>query len=223
MSGLPRALFITGTDTAVGKTFFARRLVRFLVGRKFRVGVFKPIETGLCESRVSDGETLMKAARSELPISWVSPYRFLSPAAPRIAATLERKSIRPALIERRFRQIADSHDWTVVEGAGGLMVPLLRRTDMADLIGFLELPVLLVSVYRLGMINQTLLSVHYAKSRGLNILGVILNRKPPFRPERFDRFDREIISEAAGCPVFHFNDRGTEKEKRRFWSQLTGI
>ncbi|MHB8483752.1 MAG: ATP-dependent dethiobiotin synthetase BioD, partial [Nitrospiria bacterium] len=88
--GKHRNIFITGTDTSVGKTFFACRWARYLTQKGYRVGVMKPIETGIDREDLSDGALLKKAAQSELPMDWVSPYRFKTPAAPIVASGLEK-------------------------------------------------------------------------------------------------------------------------------------
>lgn len=171
-------LFITGTDTGVGKTFVARGIASALRARGFRVGVMKPVETGCggaVTRRPADALALRAAARSTLELDRVCPYQLDAPLAPYVAARLENIRIDPRAIVAAFRAIEPGHDVTVVEGAGGLLVPIAERYSMADLARDLALPLLVVVDSKLGAINHTLLTLEAAAARGLSVRGYVLN------------------------------------------------
>lgn len=172
--------FVTGTDTGVGKTFIACGLARILRDRGMRVGVMKPVETGCAwradELEPSDARLLALAAGTAQSLSSVCPYRFEAPLAPDLAARQAGRRIDPAVIRDRFRTVAASHDITVVEGAGGLLVPIWERYTMADLAVDLGLPLLVVVASRLGAVSHTLLTLDHARVRGLPVSAYVLNQ-----------------------------------------------
>lgn len=220
--GRHRRFFITGTDTGVGKTYFACRLIEQLIARGERVGIFKPIETGLSTREASDAVRLITAARSNVPIESVSPYRFRTAAAPRVAAHRERRRINPRTIRSSFESISAGQRWMIVEGAGGLKVPIQKHYDMTDLILALGIPVILVSLQRIGAINQTLLSLHFAKNRGLNILAVILNQPEAVPADSPLHDNQKMIEDECDVPVLTFRRQKSEMEKKHFWKKLLG-
>ena len=176
MSGL----FVTGTDTGVGKTFVTAGLSRLLRDRGLRVGVMKPVETG-CDRHgdelvPEDAVQLLTAAGGDQDLSTVCPYRFEAPLAPDVAARREGRTIDPVVILNRFRAVAASHDIVLVEGAGGLLVPIWERYTMADLAGDMGLPLLVVTASRLGAVSHTLLTLEHARFRGLPIAAYVLNQ-----------------------------------------------
>jgi len=176
---MKRGYFITGTDTGVGKTFIACGLARAFREMKLSVGVMKPVETGCCVRKgaliPTDALMLIEAASSADPLDVVNPYRFKTPVAPNIAARLERKRIILAKIEKSFKTIAAGHDVTLVEGAGGILSPITNDMSNADLARHLGLPVIIVVPSRLGAVNQALLAIEAARTRGLVIVAVVLN------------------------------------------------
>ena len=171
-------LFITGTDTGVGKTFVTRGIASTLRAQGRRVGVLKPVETGCGGSltrRPADALALRAAAGSTLRIDRICPYQLDAPLAPDVAARLENRRIDPAVIVAAFRAVERDHDVTLVEGAGGLLVPIVERYSMADLARDLDLPLLVVVDSKLGAINHTLLTLEAAAARGLSVRGYVLN------------------------------------------------
>lgn len=175
-----RAYFITATDTGVGKTFIACALAKAFTEMGLSVGVMKPFESG-CRIRKGaliplDALALMKAAASTYPLDIVNPYRFKATLAPNIAARLERKRINLDKIKKAFKTIANGHDVTLVEGAGGILSPVTNKMNNADLAMLLGLSVIIVVPSRLGAVNQALLAIEAARSRGLEIDAVVLNR-----------------------------------------------
>lgn len=183
-----KALFVTGTDTGVGKTVVTAGLVRLARMKGLRgIGV-KPVETG-CSVKAGilypeDGVFLQEAAESDLSLDACAPFRFTLPASPARAAAMEGRRLDVAEIEEHVRSLAETADFIAVEGAGGLMVPIQGDHMMIDLIGRLEYPVLLVARTRLGTVNHTLLSVHALKQRGIALEGIVLSQSSgPAGPE----------------------------------------
>lgn len=173
-------IFITGTDTGIGKTVVACGLAAVLREYGYRVGVMKPAETG-CEER--DGKLfppdacyLKEASGCEEPLEKICPYRLRDPLTPSIAAEREGVKIDISLLEKIYGEISSAHDITLVEGAGGLLVPILPSFTYADLAKLLKLPLLVVAPNRLGVINHLLLTLEHASSHGLRVLGYVFNR-----------------------------------------------
>jgi dethiobiotin synthetase len=173
-------LFITGTDTGVGKTFVACGLAAVLRESGYRVGVMKPAETGCVEK---DGELfpedavkLKQASACDLPLEKICPCRFREPLAPSVAAEREGRRIDINFLIETYNEISSAHDITLVEGAGGLMVPLLPSYTYADFAHVLKLPTLVVAPNRLGVINHLQLTLDHAGCIGLRLVGYVLNQ-----------------------------------------------
>jgi len=175
-----RGIFITGTDTGVGKTLVGAALTRLLRSRGVQVGVMKPVETGVPDPSGlgPDASLLTQQAGICEPAELISPYRFPLPASPDLAAKNAGATIHPSDILAAERQLANRHDFMVVEGAGGLMVPLRGGYLLADLARELDYPLLVVTRPGLGTINHTLLTIHAARSMSLDVAGFIINRMP---------------------------------------------
>ena len=173
-------LFITGTDTGVGKTFLACGLAALLKKSGYKVGVMKPAETGCDEASgklvAQDAAALKEASGCELPLEQICPYRFREPLAPSVAAEREGARIDIDRLMNVYGEISASHDITIVEGAGGLLVPLLPSYTYADFAKVLKLPLIVVAANKLGMINHLLLTLEHASCKGLSVLGYVLNQ-----------------------------------------------
>ncbi len=174
-----KAWFITGTDTNVGKTFVAGGLARAFKRRGLSAGVMKPVETG-CPTiggalAPQDALTLKEASGTRDPIDLINPFRYGPALAPLIASEMAGRLIEPAVIKGAFETIRSTHDATIVEGAGGLLVPVTRDMTMADIALLLGIPVIIVAATRLGVINQSAMTVECARARGISIAGIILN------------------------------------------------
>lgn len=180
---MKRGIFVTGTDTGVGKTIVTRALVRVLVDTGMRVAALKPVESGAPEidGRLvpDDASALIRAARSGHDVSDVCAYSFPDPVSPHLAAARVGVTIEKDHILEILKRHRNDFDLIVAEGAGGLMVPLSRTLLYADLIAATGFVTLLVSPNVLGSINATLLTLEAARSRGIEIAGVVLNRTPP--------------------------------------------
>jgi dethiobiotin synthetase len=177
-------LLITGTDTGVGKTMVGCALAFALKVRGLRVGVMKPAETG-CQPgadglQPADAIALRASASAGHPLEVICPYRYSSPLAPAAAAEIDGLAPPdPEQIRRLFERIATDSDVVLVEGAGGIAVPLTWNFNYADLAAAIDLEVILVVANRLGCLNSALLSIEYARRRHLRVNGYILNDTEP--------------------------------------------
>jgi dethiobiotin synthetase len=175
MSAPTRGCFVTGTDTGVGKTRVGCGLAAALRTRGVDVGVLKPVETGVGEDGPADAIALRAAAGSSDPLEDVCPQRFALPAAPTVAAAAEDRRVDLGAVLAAFGRIAARHDFVLVEGAGGLLVPAAEGASMADVASQLALPLLVVARGALGTINHTLLTLEAAAARRLDVLGVVIS------------------------------------------------
>ncbi len=171
----PPGLFVTGTDTGVGKTVVATALVRGLRARGLDVGAIKPIETGVGEAGPLDAIALRDAAGAVDPLADVCPQTFALPAAPTVAAAAEGRAVDLGAVRAAVGRIAARHGCVIAEGAGGLLVPAAPGVTMADLAADLGLPLLVVARAALGTINHTLLTLEAAAARPLPVAGVVLS------------------------------------------------
>jgi dethiobiotin synthetase len=196
-------IFITGTDTGVGKTFFACGLAALLRECGYKVGVMKPAETG-CEQDEDkllpqDALTLKKASGCELPLETICPYQFREPLAPSVAAEREGVIIDIDRLMNGYNEISEAHGITIVEGAGGLMVPLLPSYTYADFARVLKLPLIVVAANKLGMLNHLLLTLEHASSQGLSVMGYVLNQIES-QPSMAAETNREALVSLTGVP-----------------------
>ncbi len=176
-STMNSGIFVTGTDTGVGKTVVSAALTRRLLHIGCSVGVMKPVETGVRSDSLDecDAGRLIAAARLHDSPELVCPYRFHAPLAPVAAAKLEGRSIRMQKILQSYAQLAEQHAFMVVEGAGGLLVPMGQNWSVRDLIARLGLPVVLVGRAGLGGINHALLTLESLCREGIVVKALVLN------------------------------------------------
>ena len=198
-----QGIFITGTDTGVGKTFFACGLAALLKESGYKVGVMKPAETG-CDQRDGklmprDALALKEASGCQVGLEKICPYQLREPLAPSVAAQREGVAINVDRLMGIYNEISSAHDITIVEGAGGLLVPLLPSYTFADLARVLDLPVIVVAANRLGMINHLLLTLEHAACRDLHVLGYVLNQMEA-RPSLAAETNREALAALTGHP-----------------------
>ena len=175
-----KGIFITGTDTSVGKTFFSCGLAALLKADGYKVGVMKPAETGCVEKDgqlfADDAWRLKRASGCAEPIDRICPYRLPEPLAPSIAAERAGVKIDIDHLLAVCSDIGAKHDVTLVEGAGGLMVPVVPGFTYADFARVAKLPIIVVAANRLGAINHLLLTLEHASCKGLSAIGYVLNR-----------------------------------------------
>ena len=167
--------FVTGTDTGVGKTVVACALVRRLRAAGRDVGVMKPAETGVGPDGPLDAMALREAAGVSDPLDEICPIQLALPAAPNVAAAEAGRTLKLETVTTAYAGLRARHETLVVEGAGGLLVPLLDGFTMADLAAELGLPVLVAARAALGTINHTLLTLEAIERRGLPLAGVVVS------------------------------------------------
>ena len=171
----PRGLFVTGTDTGVGKTLVAAGLLRLARRRGLTPIPFKPVETG-CEPDPADARRLWRAAAPPIAEDDVCMHALPLPAAPALAAAAAGLRIDVGALARRARTLAERGDFLIVEGAGGLLVPYGDGQTTADLAAHIGLPLLVVGRMALGTINHVALTLAEAARRALPVAGCVLNR-----------------------------------------------
>ena len=174
-----KAVFVTGTDTGVGKTTVSGLLGRFLLSRGYRTVTQKWIQTGADKSGtdIDVHLRLMKRKRQDLdPFqSLVSPFIFNFASSPHLAAFIEKKTINIEKIKQDFKSLSENFDFVIVEGIGGVLVPLNTKKLVIDIANDLGLPTLIVADNKLGAINHTLLTIEALKRRKIKIIGIIFN------------------------------------------------
>jgi dethiobiotin synthetase len=200
-----RGLFVTGTDTGVGKTVVSACLLAAMKDAGEPVRAYKPVVTGLDDAELTDApggwppdHVLLGTAAAMEPED-VSPLRFGPAVSPHLAAELAGMSIDPAELVAAARERGDGAT-LVVEGVGGLLVPLSPTYTVLDLAGALELPLLIAARPGLGTINHTLLTLQAARDRGLDVRAVVLTPWPT-EPDAMERSNRATIERLGGVEV----------------------
>ncbi|HSI14002.1 MAG TPA: dethiobiotin synthase [Chthoniobacter sp.] len=189
-------LFLTGTDTNVGKSYVASLLVRALRADGHDCVGLKPI---CCGDR-EDATLLHAAAGGAIELNDINPVWLRAPAAPYTASLIENRAIDMALIRESFERARAVHESVIVEGAGGWLVPIARDYYVADLAAEMKLPVAIVVANRLGAINHALLTVEAVRARGLKCAGLILNH-PSQDEDIATTTNRGVLEEFAGVPI----------------------
>ncbi|MBI2485521.1 MAG: dethiobiotin synthase [Deltaproteobacteria bacterium] len=197
MSSFLKGIFVTGTDTGVGKTVASAALAWTLRQSGKKVVVMKPVQTGTDSAGLMDIEFVQKVMGTNYPIEEVCPYRFPHPLAPSVAASFVGEKIDLEKIKSAFYKLSSTQDTVIVEGAGGLLVPITDDYLMSDLAFDLKLPLIIVSRPSLGTLNHTLLTVESARSRKLEVLGIVINQFPP-NPDVAESTNPELIIKMTG-------------------------
>ena len=204
-----RGFFITGTDTGVGKTLVTAILLSWLKNQGERVGVMKPVECGVdpeCFSAAnSDARFLMEVAdvhdNGQDDDNEVCPFRYKTPASPYQAGLIEDRGVDLEKIIATFSTLTRRHDWMLIEGIGGLMVPLTSNEVVADLALKLKLPLILVTRYSLGTQNHTLLTIEVARQRGLPIAGLVFNKMDDTPLSSIEQSQPTLLCARTGLPL----------------------
>jgi dethiobiotin synthetase len=202
---MQKGIFITGTDTGVGKTYVAGGLAAALRKRGTDVGVMKPAETG-CKIRSGklvpkDALRLIRASGARDALGLVNPYRFRTPLAPFVAAEIEGITIEPPRIIQAYRTLSRRHGFMIVEGAGGIMAPLSGKYLYRDLVQEMNLPVVIVARPGLGTINHTLLTISALREQGIAIVGVVFNYTQDECPGLAEETNPVIINTLSGIKI----------------------
>lgn len=200
MSYLPKGIFVTGTDTGVGKTVVSAALAWGLKQSGKRVSVMKPVQTGTESGGLIDIEFVQRVIEVNYPLDDVCPYRFTHPLAPLTAASLVGERIDLDRIKSSFYNLASTHDIVIVEGAGGLLVPINDGYMMSDLAFDLGLSIIIVTRPGLGTLNHTLLTVESARFRGLKVMGIVINQFPS-NPGLAERTNPGLILRMTEEPI----------------------
>lgn len=214
-----KGLFVTGTDTGVGKTVIACGLARLAREKGLRVVAVKPVETGcpVVEGRLfpQDGAALRAAAGDILSLDETTPFRFSFPASPYRSSVMESVRLKTADMAEHVVSLSERGDFIIVEGAGGVLVPVEEGRFMTDLMTRLSLPVLLVGRTALGTINHTLLSLEALKARGLTVAGVILSASSaePGPEEEYTARDLAVLCRPVPLAVLPFTKTPSEPSR----------
>ncbi|HDH05549.1 MAG TPA: dethiobiotin synthase [Nitrospirae bacterium] len=202
---MSKGIFITGTDTGIGKTFVAVGLIKAMRERGLNVCPMKPVETGC---RIRDGEPvpedalkLINASGINEPVDAINPYRLRHPLAPSVAAEIEGVKISGKKILSAYNKLSRKYDLVIIEGAGGIMAPVYKKYLFLDLAKDLDLPVVIVSRPGLGTINHSLLTIEAARHKGLNVFGVIINYAVKTKKGLPEKTAPEVIERLGGAPV----------------------
>jgi dethiobiotin synthetase len=198
-------LFITGTDTGVGKTVVAAAIANHFRRRDLRVGVCKPIATGCVHRRgglvSEDAEFLAHHADSDFPLEVICPQRFAEPLAPAVAAERAGENVDWRVIDQALREIAAASDVLIVEGVGGVLVPLDSKHLVLDMARWLALPTVIVARPGLGTINHTLLTSLALRGAGVPIAGVVINQYPAETADAAEETNPAVIEHWSQLPV----------------------
>jgi dethiobiotin synthetase len=200
-----QGLFITGTDTGVGKTVVTAAILAWLRHQGFSAGVMKPIETGVdceCSSPAnSDALFLMECGGIEDDLAEVCPIRMKPAASPFQAALIENRTLQPESILSAYRSLAEKYDWMLVEGVGGIRVPITRDYGVVDLIRDLDLPTVVVARYQLGTLNHTLMTLDTLKQNGIPLRGVVFNQTSLEAPDVIEQDQPRLIEELSEAKI----------------------
>lgn len=194
------ALFVTGTDTGVGKTVVTAAIATLAIAAGRRVAIYKPAQTGVGPADPGDLEFVQATIGATPLLKTACAYRLRAPLAPAVAARLEGGTIDRAELIRTYHELAAEADVALVEGAGGLLVPLANGYLMADLARDLALPVLVVTRPGLGTLNHTALTVEAARSRGLGVAGLVICGYPA-EPDIAARTNPRLLVELTDAPL----------------------
>ena len=206
MTGAQKAgggLFVTGTDTGVGKTVLVAAIVAALRARDVGVTALKPLITGLDERSDPDWppDHELLARTAGCAPDEVALLGFGPPVSPHLAAELVGHPINPTVLLDRVRSARNGHDELIVEGVGGLLVPITRDFDVRRFAAELGLPLLIAARPGLGTINHTLLTLEAARAAGLEPIAVVLTPWPA-DPDEIERSNRATIEDRGDVPVF---------------------
>ena len=202
---MKKGLFITGTDTGVGKTVVAAALAASLRADGVNVGVMKPVATGCVRRREGlvseDAEFLAKAADAPEPLEEISPIRLAEPLAPTVAAARAGIPLDLVPMWRAWDRLRKAHDVMLVEGIGGALCPVTPAQCVADLAQRFHLPVLVVARPALGTINHAAMTVEVLRARGLEVAGIVVNRYQHDTDDVAQLTNPDEIQRVTGAPV----------------------
>lgn len=198
-------LFITGTDTGVGKTLVAAAIANWFVRRGVRTAVCKPLATGCVRRREGlvseDAEFLAHHAKAKFSLNTICPQRFAEPLAPAVAAQRARQKIEWNAIDSAIQMMTRQSDVLIVEGVGGILVPVDKQLTVRDMAKWLGLPAVIVARSGLGTINHTLLTAEALRQANVAMAGVVMNRYPPETPSAAEETNPRAIERWGNVPI----------------------
>lgn len=196
-----KTLFITGTDTNVGKTVITGALAAYFRSQGIKVGVMKPVESGCGDTqRPADALFLKKMSGTDDALSLINSYAFCEPLAPGIAAELHGVELSFENIFENYQQIVSHHDLTLIEGVGGLLVPVAVGRLQVELIEKFACPVLVVARPSLGTFNHTLLTLSCLEHKKIPVLGVIFDLSSPTR-DLASNYNCRFLQQYTSVPI----------------------
>jgi len=202
---MAKGFFITGTDTGVGKTIISGAVIKLIISFGLKACGMKPIESGcICSEGTlfpPDGMFLKKIACMEEPLTVVTPLCFKNPLAPMSASEIEKTEFSLSDIKKAFQKLSRRYEAVVVEGVGGLLVPIQSSYYVIDLVQELSLPLIVVARPGLGTINHTMLTVKYALKEGLKVAGIIINYSRPPEKSLAEKTNPGLLSRISPVPV----------------------
>lgn len=190
----PRGVFVTGTDTEVGKTFYSTKTLREFLAKGVHVGAYKPAASGAQSVQESDAYQLWSAIGKIQSIDWVNPQSFAAPLAPPIAAELEGKTVDDQQLIDGVRRWRGHCDFLLVEGAGGLLSPISWQQTNADLACQIGYPLWIIAPNRLGVVHQILATVSVAIQRDLVVDEVVLNDVLPTSNDEASQNNERLLT-----------------------------
>jgi len=200
-----KGFFVTATDTGAGKTVITAALIKTIALLGVRACGMKPIETGcIREGDVlvpSDGMFIKTVARMEETVNYISPCCFEAPLAPMAASEIEGIPVNFEEIKKAYRELSENYEAAVVEGIGGLLVPIKKDYFVLDLARDFGLPIIVVSKPGIGTLNHTLLTVNYALKEGLSVAGIIINYVSPPQDTLSEDTNPEILKQISPVPI----------------------
>jgi dethiobiotin synthetase len=211
-------LFVTGTDTSVGKTFVCARLLEFLQIKGLQAGYQKWVATGV-DAGLPQDLVLCQNAASISPTPELAeqqvPYCFRFPASPHLAAEMEDRTVDSEVIATHYKTLAARYEWLIVEGVGGIMVPLRRDLLLVDLLARIQPRTLVVARSGLGTLNHTLLTLEALRSRQIPVLGVVFSDAEEAEDDRLVQDNMRTVEEIGLVRVFGRLQRQQNAAKAR--------
>lgn len=220
-----KGYFVTGTDTGVGKTEIAAYIARRLANKGLKVGVMKPIATGVGRS-CEDVEILRKSVGSKDPEDCINPISLKLPFAPMVASRIEKAKIDMKRVWESFKKLKRENDVVIAEGVGGVMVPIYKRANriyyVLDMIKEMKFPVIVVSRPNLGTINHTAMTIETLRRRKIKIKGIILNYTSLIKKDLSVKTNPRAIERLTGIRVLGIMHYNKNRNKRRIkWLRKT--
>lgn len=202
-----KRVFVTGTGTEVGKTMVSGKLVEMYQNKGFRTGYYKPVATGsvlkngifVCQ----DAHYIKNRYQLEQTVESMCPLTFTLPAAPMVSAEYENKDIRIGAITDHYKKLCQTYETLVVEGVGGVMVPICENYFVLDLIKELQLSCVVVTRPDLGTLNHTLLTLKALKGFGITVLGLFISHTNPRELDPGESLALPLLSKLGNVPLLH--------------------